>query len=118
MLKAAVEIGHPPTAVLLNDPSRKEWTAFDYKLIKAYHLRQTYGDVPPWIDRSERVSWNVKTFTSRSGAAIEKKQEADGNKKNTKFYGRRYYAVPEVVDGGPMPTMAEYYEEQKRLNNR
>ena len=104
--------------MLLNKPEQTQWTSLDYKLIKAYHLRQTYGDIPPWIDRSERVSFDVKSFVSKSAAAVEKKQDADSNKKNTKFFGKRYYAVPRTVDDGPMPTMEEFFEEQKRLNSR
>ncbi len=115
-LKVALQIGHPPTAVILNDPSRTEWTSLDYKLAKAYELRQSFGDIPPWIDQSDRVSFDVKTFTSKSAAAIERKQELDGNKKGSKFFGRRYYAVPRVIDDGQMPTMLEYLEERKRLN--
>lgn len=99
--------------MILSDPTHTEWNALDYKLAKAYELRQTYGDIPPWIDRSERVNWDVKTFTSRSSAAIERKQD----KEKKKVPGRRYYAVPRVNDGGPMPTMKEYYEELNRLNS-
>lgn len=100
--------------MILSDPTRKEWTKLDYRLAKAYSLRKTYGDIPPWIDRSERVAWDVKTFTSRSAAAIEKKQERE----KKAVPGRRYYAVPRTVDGGPLPTMQEYYEEQNRLAGR
>lgn len=115
-LKVAVSIGHPPTAVILNDPDHKEWTALDYKLAKAYELRQSFGDIPPWIDRSERVAFDVKTFVSKSAAAVERRQESDSNKKGAKNFGKRYYAVPRTVDEGPLPTMQEYLEEQKRLN--
>lgn len=112
-LEVAVQLGQPPTAVILNDPSHTEWTPIDYKLAKAHTLRKTYGDVPPWIDRSDRVSWDVKTFTSRSAAAIEKKQASE----KKQVPGRRYYAVPRTVDGGPLPTMQEFLEEQQRLNS-
>jgi hypothetical protein len=115
-LKVAVQIGHPPTAVILNDPSHTEWTSLDYKLAKAYELRQSYGDIPPWIDRSERVAFDVKTFVSKSAAAVERKQDSDSKKKNLKAFGRRYYATPRTIDEGPLPTMQEYLEEQRRLN--
>lgn len=113
-LKVAVEIGHPPSAVILNDPTRTKWTTLDYKLAKAYQLRQTYGDIPPWIDRSERVAWDAKTFISKSAAAVERKQD----KQKKPVPGMRYYAVPRTTDGGPMPTMKEFFEDLKRLNGK
>ena len=115
-LKVAVQIGQPPRAVILNDPSITEWTALDYRLAKAYELRQTYGVYPPWIDRSERVAFDVKTFIYKSAAAVERKQQTEQNRKGYKpVPGKRYYAVPRTIDDGPMPTMEEYYEERKRL---
>lgn len=104
--------------MILGDPSKVKWTSLDYKLAKAYELRQTYGQYPPWIDRSDRVAFDVKTFTSKSSAAVERKQHSDDNRKgNSKpQFGRRYYAVPRTTDGGPMPTMLEFYEEQRRLS--
>ena len=113
-LKFAVDIGHPPTAVILNDPTHTKWTALDYRLAKAYQLRQSYGEVPPWIDRSDRVAWDAKTFISKSAAAIERKQD----KQKKPVPGMRYYAVPRTVDDGPMPTMREYFDDLKRLNGR
>lgn len=115
-LKVAVQSGLPPRAILLNDPTIKEWAPIDIKLAKAYELRQTYGDIPPWIDRSDRVQFEARTFVSKSAAAIERKQDQDSKKKSRP--GVRYYAVPKVVDGGPMPTMAEYYEELARKEGR
>lgn len=101
--------------MILNDPSLKDWTWLDLRLIKAYELRLTYGDTPPWIDRSDRVSFDVKTFVSKSAAAVERKQGQDEKAAGkTPQYGKRYYAVPRVNDGGPMPTMEEYFEDQKR----
>ena len=104
--------------MILGDSSIKEWTSLDYRLVKAYELRQTYGTFPPWIDRSERVAFDAKTFVSKSAAAIERKQDSDSNRKgNAKsMFGKRYYAIPRTTDDGPMPTMAEFYEEQRRLN--
>lgn len=117
-LKAAAQAGQPPIAMILEDPSHKEWTAMDYRLAKAYELRLTYGDIPPWIDRSDRVSFEARSFISRSAAAVERKQHADEEKtqkRNAKpVFGKRYYAVPVIPDGGPMPTMQEWVEETRR----
>jgi hypothetical protein len=85
----------------------------DLRLAKAYELRQTYGEIPPWIDRSDRVAFDVSVFTSNSAAALERRQERD-SKGNSKNFGRRYSLVPRTKDGGPMPTMQEWLEEQQR----
>ena len=119
-LRVAVQSGLPPIAVLLNDPDHKEWTELDFKLAKAYELRKTYGDIPPWIDRSERVSFDAKSFISKSAAAVERAQHRDqvnsSKQGNSPKFGKRYYAVPRTVDEGPMPTMQEWLEDQRRLN--
>jgi len=119
-LKVAIQSGLPPIAVIMNDPTHKEWTVLDLKLAKAYELRQSYGDIPPWIDRSDRVHFDTKSFISGSGAAIERAQAAEQKKAQTgrgnPTFGKRWYAVPVTKDGGPMPTMREWLEDQRRLN--
>jgi len=50
---------------------------------------------------------------SKSRAAIERAQEAD-NKKKKSTPGKYYIAEPRVMDGGEMPTRAEWVEEQQR----
>jgi hypothetical protein len=114
VLKAAAVIGHPPTAVIFSDPSHKEWTVWDYRLIKAHHiLKDWYRDgVPIWWDESDRVTFDAKARTSKSRAAIERAQEADGKKKS-KSHGRYFTAEPRVMDGGELPTRAEWLEEQQ-----
>jgi hypothetical protein len=93
----------------------------DYHLIKAYHLKQGFmqGAYPVWIDRSERVTFEVKSYVSKSAAAMERKEEQQANSKN-KDYGKRFYAVPVTKDGGPMPTYREWMEEEaaKKGNER
>lgn len=88
----------------------------DLKLIKAYYLKQQFAQdgYPVWIDRSDRVTFEVKSFVSKSAAAIERRQARDAESEQ-KNYGKRYYAVPVVIDGGEMPTMREYMDEQARL---
>lgn len=115
LLKAAVHIGHPPTAVIFNNPSHKKWTTWDYKLIKAHFLKEDwYRDgIPIWVDESDRVAFDAKARFSKSRAAIERAQEADGKKKKSS-YGKYYIAEPRVIDGGDMPTRSEWVEEQQR----
>jgi len=115
LLKAAVSIGHPPTAVIFNDPSHKEWTVWDYKLLKAHFLIQDwYRDgIPIWVDESERVTFDAKPKVSKSRAALDRAQEAQSKKKrNTP--GLYFIPVPKVMDGGPMPTREEWLDEQAR----
>lgn len=115
MLKAAAGIGHPPTAVIFSDPTHTEWTMWDYRLIKAHYILQDwYRDgVPLWWDESDRVTFDAKARFSKSRAAIERAQEADGKKKS-KAYGKYYIVEPRVMDGGDMPTRQEWLEEQER----
>jgi hypothetical protein len=62
----------------MNDESHKDWTLWDYRLIKAYYILQDwYRDgIPIWWDESERVAFNAKARISKSRAAIERAQEA------------------------------------------
>jgi len=50
---------------------------------------------------------------SKSRAAIERAQEAQGKKKS-KSHGLYFVAEPRVMDGGDMPTREEWLEEQER----
>lgn len=111
-IKAAVDSGQPPSAVILSDPERTQWTETDYRLVKAYYLKQNMmsGSFPVWIDRSDRISFEVKSFISKSEAALERRQEQDNKNNAVSSHGKRYYAVPQTMDGGPMPTMQEYLE--------
>ena len=113
MLKAAVKSGQPPTAVILNDTSHKEWTQWDYKLFKAHYiLEDWYRDgIPIWWDESDRVAFEAKARVSKSRAAIERAQESAGKKKNT-VHGRYFIAEPRVIGGGELPTRDEWVEEQ------
>jgi len=117
LIKAAIEIGHPPLAVIFNDPKHDEWNAWDYKLVKAYFILQDwYRDgIPLWWDESERVTFDAKARTSKSRAAIDRAQEA-ANKKGRPTAGLYFVAEPRVMDGGELPTKAEWLEEQAKLN--
>ena len=88
---------------------------WDYRLFKAHYiLEDWYRDgIPVWWDESDRVTFDAKARFSKSRAAIERAQEADGKKK-TKAYGKYYVTEPRVVDGGELPTRDEWLEEQER----
>jgi hypothetical protein len=113
-ITAAIDTGKPPTAMILNDVTHTEYDEWDFKLVKAHYLKASMmsGNFPVWIDQSDRVEFDVKEYTSKSEAALDKKKElaTQGGNPN---YGVAYYAVPRVIDGGPMPTMKDYIEEQK-----
>lgn len=49
---------------------------------------------------------------SKSRAAVERAQEADGKKKS-KSHGKYFIAEPRVIDGGEMPTREEWLKEQE-----
>lgn len=117
MLKAAAQIGHPPTAVIFSDPSHKKWTMWDYRLIKAYHFVQDWyrEGIPLWWDESDRVTFDVKARVSKSRAAVERAQEKE-SKKKTKSYGLYFVPEPRTMDGGELPTREEWFEEQKMKN--
>tara|TARA_R110000868_G_scaffold170469_1_gene405759 strand:- start:3540 stop:3872 length:333 start_codon:yes stop_codon:yes gene_type:complete len=87
---------------------------WDYRLVKAHYiLEDWYRDgVPIWWDESERITFDAKGRVSKSRAAIERAQEADGKKKN-KAHGRYFIAEPRVMDGGEMPTREEWLKEQE-----
>jgi len=68
--------------------------------------------VPIWWDESDRVTFDAKARVSKSRAAIERAQEADGKKKS-KSYGRYFIAEPRIMDGGDMPTREEWLKEQE-----
>lgn len=116
MIKAAIQSNLPPSAVILDEPGR-EWTWMDTRLIKAYWIKQEYGAFPPWIDQNDRISFEVKSFVSKSAAAMERKEEQEAKSKNRKVYGKKFYTVPKTIDDGPMPTIEEWLADRERKRN-
>ena len=90
---------------------------WDYRLITAHYiLEDWYRDgIPIWVDESDRVAFDAKARFSKSRAATERAQEADGKKKS-KSYGKYYIVEPRVMDGGDMPTREEWIAEQESKN--
>lgn len=72
---------------------------------------QSGTGVPLYIDRSDRVRFETGSFVSRSKAALDRAEEKarEGKSKN---YGKIFYPIPVTVDGGPLPTLEEFLEEQ------
>lgn len=67
--------------------------------------------VPMYIDRSDRVRFDVGSYVSRSKAALDRAEEKAKNSK-TKNYGKVFYPIPMTTDGGPLPSLEEFIEEQ------
>lgn len=94
----------------MSDPSHKEWTIWDYRLLKAHYIIQDwYRDgIPIWWDESDRVTFNAEARVSKSRAAIERAQEKD----KKKVPGKYYIAKPVPMGGAELPTRDEWIEEQ------
>jgi hypothetical protein len=112
-IRAAVKVGKPPLMFIFEDPTH-EWGKWDFRLAKALELRDdmNQGGVPVYWDRSERVAFDVGSYTSKSRAVLDRAEEKaqKGNKKN---YGKVFYPIPRTIDDGPLPTLEEYLEEQR-----
>lgn len=109
--------GLPPVAVILEDPSHKEWTKWDLRLITAiqsYDAMTNDLGVPIHWDRSDRVTFDVGSVKSKSHAAIDRRKEQMAKRNVKEEPGKMYYPIPRTIDGGPMPTLAEFQEEQRR----
>lgn len=108
---------------MLLGQKRRRWNRWDDKLLMAHYMLSDYEveGWPIWVDNSERVSFDAKKRTSKSGAAIERAQwlaeKAQSKKKGDTAppFGQRFYAVPKTVDGKPMPRRKEWLEEQQRI---
>lgn len=122
-IRAALEAGVPPVAMLLRDPAHKEYDAWDMKLASAHHIRETMlvGSVPIYWDQSDRVAFDVKKGKSKSRAKIQAAERAAQKKaKNneSELDGLYFYTVPRTIDGGPLPTYEEWAEEKRRLEGK
>lgn len=115
-MKAAVYIGHPPTAVIFSDPSHTEWTMWDYRMVKAHFLlEEWYRDgIPIWWDESDRVTFDAVARVSKSRAAVERAHESANGKGKKPVPGRYFVAEPRLIDGDELPTRSEWLEEQQR----
>lgn len=107
-------MNQPPLALILEDPEHT-WTFWDYRLVTAltlYEDLQSGTGVPLYIDRSDRVRFEVGSYVSRSKAALDRAEDKAREGK-TKNYGKVFYPIPITLDGGPLPTMEEFLQEQE-----
>ena len=100
---------------IFNDPTHQEWTRFDIILANAMRLRDDMlvGGVPIYLDRSDRVAFEVGSYISKSKAVLDRAEEK-ARKSKTPTYGKVLYPIPRTIDGGPLPTMEEYLEQEAR----
>ena len=115
-IRVAIQVGLPPLAVIFEEPDRG-WTKWDFRLIQGYEIREDMMNdrgVPIYWDRSERVQFDVGVSYSKSRAALDRAEEKDRESKvQTKSYGKGYYPIPITTDGGPLPTLEEWLEEER-----
>lgn len=102
---------------MIFDEPEREWSHWDFRLVKAFQIREEMlmGGVPIYLDRSDRVRFEVESFVSKSKAALDRAEEKASNSKQ-KTYGKIFYPVPKTVDGGPLPTLDDWLEEQRTKN--
>lgn len=114
-IRAAISIGQPPLALILEEPGR-DWTRWDYRLVKGFTIYEDMTNnsgVPIYWDRSERVDFEVGVAYSKSRAVLDRAEEKESQSK-TKSYGKSFYPIPRTKDGGPLPTLEEWLEEQAK----
>jgi hypothetical protein len=116
-IRAALDAGVPPLAVILRDPSHTEYNRWDLKLVAAYHIYEDMlvGNIPVHWDQSDRVTFDVKRGVSKSKAKIaatERAYQKRNAKNDSAMDGVYFYAVPRTMDGGPLPTIEEWQAEQ------
>lgn len=118
-IEAAIAFKKPPLQFILEDPSWKKLTKWDIRIANAFHMLRDFevNGYPVWIDQSPRVAFEQKERKSRSQAALDEwqyKERKRLEKKNAKpKFGVSPYVVPRTIDGGPMPTKAEWVEAQR-----
>jgi hypothetical protein len=112
-IRAALKVGKPPLMFIFEDP-KHEWGKWDFRLAKAMEIREDMlqGGVPIYWDRSERMTFDVGSYVSKSKAALDRAEEK-ASKGKAKNYGKVFYPIPIVTDGGALPTLEEWLEEQR-----
>ncbi len=112
-----MDAGLPPKQVIFTNPKHTEYDFWDLRLLQAYHFAQDFvrNGIPVWWDESADVNFEVKRKVSRSKAAVDRAQEADGKKKANKNHGVYYVPTPKALGGKELPTFEEWTIEQERL---
>lgn len=76
------------------------------------------GNFPVWIDRSDDVVFEAKSFISKSEAVIERAQQQSSDNGKKPEPGRKWYAEIKTISGGkPMPTMRDFIEKESERRN-
>jgi hypothetical protein len=111
-VETAYKMGLPPTSLITNKQPSEGWSKEDKKLAMAWTILnreacQKCGQ-PLWICRSseKNLLFKVKKDVCYASAELEKYQ----NKKPAPKLrpGEYTYAVPEMLDGSPLPTRRDY----------
>lgn len=110
----------PPKQVLFDDPSHTEYDFWDLRLLKAAFFAKDFvrDGIPVWWDESDDVFFEVERRTSRSRAATERAEESDKKGDKSVPPGRYYIPVPKTRGGKPLPSFAQWAEEQERKNGK
>lgn len=106
----------PPKQVIFNDPKHTTYDYWDLKLLKALAFADDFirDGVPVWWDESDDVFFEVEKRISRSRAAVQRSEEQESGKDKTPPKGRYYVPVPKTRGGAPLPTFAQWAEQQDK----
>lgn len=94
------------------------WLDIDYALATARQIIEDYTDNETghlvFVEQSDRVTFDAQRYTKKSVAAVERRTKGSKNKPYEAQPGERWRTIPRVMDGGEMPTLAEWLAEQER----
>lgn len=90
----------------------------DYALATALQVVEDYTDNETghliFVEQSDRVTFDAKKYTKKSIAAVERKTKGSKKRPYEAGPGERWRTIPRVMNGGEMPTLAEWLAEQER----
>lgn len=88
--------------------------------MKAGYLAKDFirDGIPIWWDESDDVFFEVEKRISRSRAAQQRAEESETGKDKKAPPGRYYIPVPKTRGGAPLPTFADWVEEQARKRGK
>lgn len=129
-VSVALKSGQRPTAMITRfrgfghtDPftglivgNADDWIDWDYALASAWQLHEDMIDVnrglPIHHIQSKRVKVVAELYTDKIDEAIDKAQAAKGENWKPKP-GQHWIPRLKTVDGGELPTLEEFFEEQE-----
>lgn len=118
-IRAAASAGKPPLSFIFEDPRHVEYNVWDVRLSVALGVYDDMmrGSIPVYWDESDRIRFEVEKGVSKSRAALDRREAQEAKSKDPN-YGVYYYAVPKVIDGGPLPTLQEWLDEKAAKRGR